>query len=375
MTTKEEDGWSQEEEEHDLTEHEIDLYGVLGLTRPQGDELLKDDREETHTSTVARLRVAYHRRATKWHPSNFKSSPLVCDVSGVKLGFQKGWYHFVGDVYDLCHDEYEILDEADKKMYQLILKQEDLADDLFTYAPELQRQEKRDKAIIKFKEVGLAYKVLRDLELRRIYHSCGWRGLVKAESYAESSVFDADFFGQFEDFFAGKDEDDRQYLLLNGPNALSDEEEEFIHATCDDNFVVTAAATTGCSNGEEEEEGGGDGEDGEEEEEIDLDLAAAAAAAAAAAPKSAALRSSAAPTLPKPPAEVAVTLMVRPENCDDPIVLRQDHWANISKKLSGCGEEEAGGGGGDSIAETVSRDSTEAPLGPPLKKARGACKS
>ena len=61
----------------------------------------------------------------------------------------------------------------------------------------------RDAAVKKFAQVGLAYKVLRDLDLRRIYHSCGWEGLVHAESYAESSVFESDFFEQYEDFFAG----------------------------------------------------------------------------------------------------------------------------------------------------------------------------
>ena len=55
--------------------------------------------------------------------------------------------------------------------------------------------------------------MIRDADLRRIYYACGWRGLVQSETYAEASVFDTDFFVQFEDFFAGKDEDDRQYLL------------------------------------------------------------------------------------------------------------------------------------------------------------------
>ena len=55
------------------TETEIDLYGVLGLARPVGDELLKDDKEQTYNKTLSRLRAAYHRKASKWHPSNFKS--------------------------------------------------------------------------------------------------------------------------------------------------------------------------------------------------------------------------------------------------------------------------------------------------------------
>jgi hypothetical protein len=47
---------------------------VLGITRPNGDDTLTDDdKEATHKGIVARVRSAYHRRATKWHPSNFKS--------------------------------------------------------------------------------------------------------------------------------------------------------------------------------------------------------------------------------------------------------------------------------------------------------------
>jgi len=55
------------------TAKELDLYNILGIAPPQGDELLKDDKEATYSSTVSRVRAAYHRRATKWHPSNFRS--------------------------------------------------------------------------------------------------------------------------------------------------------------------------------------------------------------------------------------------------------------------------------------------------------------
>ena len=47
---------------------------MLGITRPNSDDTLADDdKEATHKGIVSRVRAAYHRRATKWHPSNFKS--------------------------------------------------------------------------------------------------------------------------------------------------------------------------------------------------------------------------------------------------------------------------------------------------------------
>ena len=39
-----------------------------------------------------------------------------------------------------------------------------------------------------FRQVGLAYKVLRDADLRRIYHACGWRGLVQSEVQRNSEM-------------------------------------------------------------------------------------------------------------------------------------------------------------------------------------------
>ena len=101
-------------------------------------------------------------------------------------------------------------------------------------------------------------KVLRDADLRRIYHACGWRGLVQSETYAEASVFDTDFFVQFEDFFGGKDEDDRQYLLLNAPNALSDDDDE--EEEEEEEQAAAAAAADGAEGGWEQ--GGGEGGEG-----------------------------------------------------------------------------------------------------------------
>ena len=53
--------------------------------------------------------------------------------------------------------------------------------------------------------------------LRRAWRACV-RVLVCVcvcvQSYAETPVFDADFFAQFEEFFAGVDEDDRQVIAV-----------------------------------------------------------------------------------------------------------------------------------------------------------------
>jgi hypothetical protein len=96
-------------------------------------------------------------RATPLHAFR----PLVCDECGKRLGFRKGWFHCVGDVFDLCKRDYELLGDEDKKdaTYKRVLQKDDLAGDLTMYAPELHRQALREEAIVRFKEVGLAYKV------------------------------------------------------------------------------------------------------------------------------------------------------------------------------------------------------------------------
>ena len=85
----------------------------------------------------------------------------MCDECGKRLGFRKGWFHCVGDVFDLCKRHYELLGDEDKKdaTYKHVLQKDDLAGDLTMYAPELHRQALREEAIVRFKEVGLAYKV------------------------------------------------------------------------------------------------------------------------------------------------------------------------------------------------------------------------
>jgi hypothetical protein len=64
-------------------------------------------------------------------------------------------------VFDLCKRDYELLGDEDKKdaTYKRVLQKDDLAGDLTMYVPELNRQALREEAIVRFKEVGLAYKV------------------------------------------------------------------------------------------------------------------------------------------------------------------------------------------------------------------------
>ena len=73
--------------------------------------------------------------------------------------------------------------------------------------------------------VSAAFHVLKDSDRFKIYREHGYEGLVKSERYAECDVFDLDGFTMYESFFAGEDEEDRQYLLLC-PEAESDDEDE-----------------------------------------------------------------------------------------------------------------------------------------------------
>jgi len=84
------------------------------------------------------------------------------------------------------------------------------------------RTQERDR----FSRVCLAYLVLKDDEKRRIYDECGWKHLRQSESYQAFSVFDADPNQVFEDFFAGKEEEDRDYLLMNSNAAFSDDDDD-----------------------------------------------------------------------------------------------------------------------------------------------------
>eukprot|EP00997_Jenningsia_sp_PLL12_P008105 NODE_4829_length_624_cov_57.234783_g4156_i0.p1 GENE.NODE_4829_length_624_cov_57.234783_g4156_i0~~NODE_4829_length_624_cov_57.234783_g4156_i0.p1 ORF type:complete len:189 (+),score=74.42 NODE_4829_length_624_cov_57.234783_g4156_i0:43-567(+) len=74
-------------------------------------------------------------------------------------------------------------------------------------------------------EVAVAYSVLKDPDLRRIYDTLGYWGVRKSEEYSEYSVFECDPYQVYDDFFEGKDPEDRDYLLLNGNAHLSESEQ------------------------------------------------------------------------------------------------------------------------------------------------------
>ena len=86
-------------------------------------------------------------------------------------------------------------------------------------------------ALRQFRRVSLAFAVLKDKERRRLYDDHGLLGLRRSEAYQQESVFDDEEgdahepFGMYEAFFRGDDPNDRQYLLLNGPEAMSDDSE------------------------------------------------------------------------------------------------------------------------------------------------------
>ena len=203
----EEVGDCEDENAEDLRDEEFDLYGVLKLTRGNWE----------NSKIESQSRAAYHRLALKWHPSNFKSRPVICDVCSNRLRFGSDWFHLSGDVYDVCSDCYQDLGEEDRAGYAPISTVEDLGTEKDTYLPELERQQARDEATKMFRRVALAHRVLgKDHELRGIYDALGWQGLVKADVYAERSIFAVNAFAQYDDFFSGVDEDDRQYLLLHG---------------------------------------------------------------------------------------------------------------------------------------------------------------
>ena len=73
------------------------------------------------------------------------------------------------------------------------------------------------KATLGFKKLTVAYLCFKDPSRTEIYKTFGFDQLKKhEENYSDVNIFECDPWEVYEDFFEGKDEDDRQYLLFNG---------------------------------------------------------------------------------------------------------------------------------------------------------------
>ena len=73
------------------------------------------------------------------------------------------------------------------------------------------------KATLDFKKLTVAYLCFKDPSRTEIYKTFGFDQLKKhEENYSDVNIFECDPWEVYEDFFEGKDEDDRQYLLFNG---------------------------------------------------------------------------------------------------------------------------------------------------------------
>lgn len=129
-------------------------------------------------------------------------------------------------------------------------------------------------AITRFRQVCLAFSVLRDAERRRIYDSGGFERLRAAEAYQAESVFDLDARDVSNAFFKGSDPEDRNFLLLNSNDAF---DEEAYDERCERRRLAGADAEGSATGGDvamdaapgewgEEEWGGEEVADKEEEE-------------------------------------------------------------------------------------------------------------
>ena len=116
------------------------------------------------------------------------------------------------------------------------------------------------KATLDFKKLTVAYLCFRDPSRTEIYENFGFDQLKRhEENYSDVNIFECDPWEVYEDFFEGKDEDDRQYLLFNGMDVeSSDSEDEMMEKEEEEE--------------EEEEEEDDTDEDMDEDSEEDLKL-------------------------------------------------------------------------------------------------------
>ena len=183
----------------------------------------------------ARVRGAYHRCVQVYYPK--ERDGVFCDSCGSRVTFGN-WHHRVAppaDVCSWCKDHREAKPAQQKaesgEQTQAVLWREittvnELGDAKERYAEALEYMQQTATELRKFWRANLSFALLKDQERRRIYNDHGWSGLRKSEAYQDWSVFDICPYRQNDDFFAGVDPADREYLMMNGPNALSDQEED-----------------------------------------------------------------------------------------------------------------------------------------------------
>jgi len=249
----------------------FDLYAELKIAKRENGE---------YAGGATRARACYHRESAKWHPDNlfttrsrdastFSNRCGFCDECQCVLRFGR-WYRsneegeFGGR--DYCSTCVSISKrvipgrEWDKQRntgplvvegeHIVIQTMDDLGEDRGTYESQIDRgSTKAAAACRKLQRLGVAFIVFKDAEKFRIYREHGYEGLVKAEKFAENDVFDLDGFSIYDAFFAGEDEEDRQYLLLC-PEAESDDEME---ANVDAMHVSTRSNDSGSDDDEDED--------------------------------------------------------------------------------------------------------------------------
>lgn len=228
--------WAEMHGYTDMRTTPFDVYDELKISKES-------------TNPAGRARATYHTQSLKWHPSETLLSSSAdegeptsrgfCDSCQCVLQFGR-WFHahvrgergrdfcstcvklskrVTGREYDRRFDAGPLVinDES-----ILVKSMEDLESDREAYESSLgSGVTKAVVACQKLQRLGIAFSVFKDIDRFRLYKELGWDALVKSERHSESDIFDLDGFTVYDRFFAGEDEDDRQYLLLC-PEAESD---------------------------------------------------------------------------------------------------------------------------------------------------------
>ena len=251
----------------------FDLYAELKIAKRENGE---------YAGGAARSRACYHRESAKWHPDNLLTTRSrdasnvsnrcgFCDECQCVLRFGR-WYRsneegefgggrdycstcvsisqrvIPGREWDTKHNTGPLVVEGEHIVVRTL---DDLGADRETYESQIDRgSTKAAAACRKLQRLGVAFAVFKDAEKFRIYREHGYEGLVKAEKFAENDVFDLDGFSIYDAFFAGEDEEDRQYLLLC-PEAESDDETE---ANVDAMHASTRSNDSGSDENDEDED-------------------------------------------------------------------------------------------------------------------------